>query len=93
MDGHAKLHAAEDAHCSSDRCSFGVVMVVQTSKLGFRDIVPIRHASADRMSSDVVGGHDDINGEDTEGVVADSLDDRVVQPLADQSYRHWYMMT
>ena len=80
MDEHAGrrvIHLPGDVRCSSDHCSYELVMVVQTSKPVSRCTGSYRDVLADRMSKDVVGGHDGMNGVDIECVVADNLDDRV----------------
>ena len=80
MDEHAGrhvIHLAEDVRCSSDHCSYGLVVVDRTSKPVSRCTGSYRDVLADRMSKDVVGGHDGTNGVGIECVVADILDDRV----------------
>jgi len=80
MDEHAGrrvIHLVEDVRCSGGHCSYELVMVVQTSKPVSRCTGSYRDVLADRMSKDVVGGHDGTNGVGTECVVADILDDRV----------------
>lgn len=80
MDEHAGrhvIHWVEEVRCSSDHCSYELVMVDRTSKPVSRGTGSYRDVLADRMSKDVVGGHDGTNGVGIECVVADILDDRV----------------